>query len=130
MTAINRKYNGLLEDYIAGADVIVAQNKIDANRNNLMDVLYSLSVMRASNRILVQSMSIINDITGLILLISTSTLSIQMKMRNIRVNLAGTAISLSNKLISITSRISRDIGNAENMMRSTVVTRYSFRKML
>lgn len=108
-TTLNRRYNGLLEDYIVGADVIVSQDKVDINRSNLMDILYSLGVMRANNRTLIQSMSIINDITGLILLMSTSMLSIQMKMRDVRANIVGTAISLSNRLINVTSKISRDM---------------------
>lgn len=121
-TTLNRKYNGLLENYIVGADVIASQDKVDSNRNNLMDILYSLGVMRANNRTLIQSLSIINDLTGLILLMSTSMFSIQTKMRDVRANIAGTAISLSNRLINVTSKISRDIATAENLMRTTVVT--------
>jgi hypothetical protein len=122
LSLTQRKYNTLIENYIIGVDTITSLKKVDKNRQAFMDCLYNLCVCRANNRWALQGLSMVCDLTGLVTTFATAAFAIDKKTKsNPRINIIGTAISMSNKLISISSKIARDIGTVETQMRISVV---------
>jgi hypothetical protein len=122
LTANQRIYNSHIEDFIFGVDVITSLDKVDKNRQKFMDCLYKLSVCRANYRWAIQGMSMTCDLMGLLVTFGSATFSIRAKIRhNPSIAVIGSAISMSNKTIIISSKIARDIGSLESLMRVSVV---------
>lgn len=118
-----KKYDILLEDLIFGLDCIRSQNKVDKNRESLMDALYDYhAVYKANYRWLAHGLSIFSDLTGLGVTFGTMMIIINRKMHHKeRFNVTGAAISLSNKLNTIFMGISNGLANIEIQMRGSVV---------
>lgn len=106
-----RRYNTLAESCILGVDTIVSMGKVEYFRQQFMDAMYWVVLCRANNRLAIQGLSMICDLTGLVATFATSAFAISAKpTNNPRINSIGGAISMSNKLIILSSRIARDIG--------------------
>lgn len=103
----------MLEDNIIGVDSIRSYRKTDNCRQEFMDLIYKyITVVKANSRWILQGLSIFSDITGLLVTFGSAAFAISNKFKypqNIAV--IGTAVTLANRLSSISSNITKDLTN-------------------
>lgn len=117
-----RELNNVLEDSIIGVDTIRSYGKTKEHRQDFVDLLYKFgTVYKCNNRWILQGLSIFADVTGLAVTFGAAMFGIHSKSTTKHPSLVAIAITLSNRLSSISSNISRDIANLEIQTRLTVV---------
>jgi hypothetical protein len=120
--AIMREFNNVLEDSIIGVDTIRSYNRVDIHRQQFIDLLYKFNtVYKCNSRWILQGLSIFADVTGLAVTFGSAMFGIHNKYNSKTPTVVASAITLSNRLSSISSNISRDLANLEIQTRLTVV---------
>ena len=120
--AIMREVNNVLEGSIIGVDTIRSYNRVDIHRQQFIDLLYKFNtVYKCNSRWILQGLSIFADVTGLAVTFGSAMFGIHNKYNSKTPTVVASAITLSNRLSSISSNISRDLANLEIQTRLTVV---------
>lgn len=103
-------------------DSIRSYKKIQNFRQEFTDYIYKyITVVKANSRWILQALSIFSDVTGLLVTFGSAAFAIGNKFKypqNIAV--IGTAVTLSNRLSSLSSNITKDLANLEIQTRYTV----------
>lgn len=119
---IRRYLCDVIEDNIIGADSIKSYGKVQHYTHKFIDMVYNWpTVYRCNSRWLLQGLSILADTTGLAVTFGAAMFGISNKFRDRQPALVASAITLANRLSSVSSNICRDTGNLVIQTRWTVV---------
>jgi hypothetical protein len=117
-----RHLNDVLEDNIVGVDSIRSYRRVREYSQKFIDLIYEWpTVYKCNSRWLLQGLSIFADTTGLAVTFGAAMFGISNKFKLKQLALTASAITLANRLNSISSNISRDAANLVIQTRLTVV---------